>query len=86
MTRTRASALTAGDLLAAAAIVETRANQTGAPHLHRLADRLTAALPEREQQHVPEPLQADETGTLGAQLKAAPAGNGSLTAKTVEES
>lgn len=76
--------LTAGELLAAAAIIHTRAN--GRPHLVRLADRLTAALPEREHQHVPDPLQADEPDTLGAQLKAAPAGNGSLTAKTVKES
>lgn len=36
--------LTAGELLAAAAIIHTRAQ--GEPHLVRLADRLTAALPD----------------------------------------
>lgn len=36
--------LTAGELLAAAAIIHTRAN--GRPHLVRLADRLTQAAPQ----------------------------------------
>ncbi len=77
--------LSVGDLLAAAAIVDARATQTGATHLHRLADRLTAALPDPTDNNQ-EPLQADQNGMLEAQLKAAPVTSGSLTAKTVKES
>lgn len=49
------TALTAAELLAAGAIVETRAKT--APHLHKLADRLYAAA----RQTPPDPPEADPT-------------------------